>query len=85
MLLALLSHSFNSFFHPGYKNKAMSYEPPYKGVCAAWESAQTGVETCPLACHDCGSCVREIHINGDIPLAIYQYYAMNQDPKSVAK
>ncbi len=34
---------------PGYVDKARSYSPPFDGLCIAWESAQTGVECCPLS------------------------------------
>lgn len=59
--------------------KARSYDPPYKGACMAWESAQTGIETCPASCVGCGSCTREIHINGDVALALASYYWMQKD------
>ena len=29
------------------KQKALSYSPPYAGAMFPWESASTGVETCP--------------------------------------
>lgn len=67
----------------GYENKAQSYSPPYKGLCVAWESAQTGVECCPLACH-CAPCQRELHINGDVALFASQYFAMTGNEISFA-
>ncbi len=37
---SLLEYRINRL--QGYENKALSYNPPYKGLCVAWESAQTG-------------------------------------------
>jgi protein-glucosylgalactosylhydroxylysine glucosidase len=31
----------------GARSKAKSYQPPYNGTMFPWESASTGVETCP--------------------------------------
>lgn len=65
----------------GAVRKAQSYAPhPYKGACFPWESAQVGIETCPAACRACASCTREIHINGDVALAAWQYYVLQPSP-----
>lgn len=48
---------------PGAEFKAKTYTPPYNGTMFPWESAFTGREVCP---HGYGTCLREIHISGDI-------------------
>ena len=62
----------------GASSKAKSYDPPYEGLMFPWESAYTGVETCPLWA-DTG--LREQHISSDIALAIWQYYSITKDLK----
>jgi len=57
----------------GAELKASSYSPPYNGTMFPWESAYSGVETCPLFA-DTG--IREQHINGDISFAIWQEFLM---------
>jgi protein-glucosylgalactosylhydroxylysine glucosidase len=61
---------------PGAASKAKSYDPPYEGLMFPWESAYTGVETCPLWA-DTG--LREQHISSDVALAIWQYYSVSKD------
>jgi protein-glucosylgalactosylhydroxylysine glucosidase len=60
----------------GAASKAKSYDPPYAGLMFPWESASSGVETCPLWA-DTG--LREQHISADIALAIWQYYSVTKD------
>lgn len=60
----------------GAASKAKSYDPPYEGLMFPWESAYTGVETCPLWA-DTG--LREQHISSDVALAIWQYYSVTKD------
>jgi hypothetical protein len=61
---------------PGAQTKAASYDPPYLGACFPWESALTGLETCPSWAP---TGVRELHINGDIAYAVWQFWRVTQD------
>lgn len=56
--------------------KAASYSPPFAGAMFPWESAFSGVETCPIWA---ATGQREDHISGDIALAIWQYWLISQD------
>jgi trehalose/maltose hydrolase-like predicted phosphorylase len=47
--------------------KAASYNSSYQGAMFPWESAASGEETCPAWA---GTGLREIHISGDIALAV---------------
>jgi protein-glucosylgalactosylhydroxylysine glucosidase len=47
--------------------KAASYNSSYQGAMFPWESAASGEETCPVSA---GTGLREIHISGDIALAV---------------
>lgn len=60
----------------GAREKAQSYSPPYSGAMMPWESAETGEETCPSWA---ATGLREIHINGDIPFAVRQFWRVTQD------
>jgi trehalose/maltose hydrolase-like predicted phosphorylase len=60
----------------GAKIKAKSYDPPYEGFMFPWESAFSGVETCPLWA---ASGIREQHISSDISHAVWQYWLMQRD------
>eukprot|EP00053_Salpingoeca_punica_P018798 m.186260 g.186260 ORF g.186260 m.186260 type:complete len:848 (+) comp17508_c0_seq1:163-2706(+) len=54
------------------REKAQSYVGMnYSGAMFPWESAFTGVETCPTTA---GTGLREVHISGDIAFAIMQYW-----------
>lgn len=55
----------------GARAKALSYTPPYSGAMFPWESALTGMETCPTWA---ATGLREIHINGDIAQAVWSFY-----------
>lgn len=66
----------------GARRKAQSYDPPYEGTMFPWESASTGVETCPLWAP---TGLREQHINGDISLAIWQYWLAQKDSAWLSK
>jgi protein-glucosylgalactosylhydroxylysine glucosidase len=61
---------------PGAEEKAQSYSPPYAGTMFPWESAWTGVETCPSWAP---TGTREIHISGDISYAATQLFWMTGD------
>ncbi|KAL1518837.1 hypothetical protein AB1Y20_003114 [Prymnesium parvum] len=61
---------------PFARKKALSYDPPYAGAMFPWESAFSGVETCP-AWADTGQL--EQHISGDIAFAVKQFFAMSRD------
>lgn len=56
--------------------KALTYDPPFAGAMFPWESAFSGVETCPLFA-DTG--LREQHISADISLAVWQYWSVTHD------
>ncbi len=71
---SLVAYRFNRL--DGAYSKAKTYNPPYAGAMFPWESAFTGVETCPLFA-DTG--LREQHISADISLAVWQYYAVTKD------
>jgi hypothetical protein len=60
----------------GARLKAQSYSPPWAGTMFPWESAYSGVETCPTFA---ATGLREDHISGDIAIAIWQYYSVTQD------
>jgi len=61
---------------PGAEAKAASYDPPYSGAMFPWESALTGLEVCPTWA---GTGLREIHINGDIAMAVWAFWRSLQD------
>eukprot|EP01126_Amoeba_proteus_P038187 TRINITY_DN3972_c0_g1_i6.p1 TRINITY_DN3972_c0_g1~~TRINITY_DN3972_c0_g1_i6.p1 ORF type:complete len:488 (+),score=70.62 TRINITY_DN3972_c0_g1_i6:811-2274(+) len=69
----ILEYRFNTL--DGARLKAKSYNPPYQGAMYAWESAFSGIETCPSGG---GTCLREIHIGGDIAFAFAQYATLTQ-------
>lgn len=71
---SLVAYRFNRL--DGAYSKAKTYNPPYDGAMFPWESAFTGVETCPLFA-DTG--LREQHISGDISLAVWQYWSVTKD------
>ena len=60
----------------GAADKAASYTPPFSGNMYPWESAFTGEETCPSWA---ATGLREIHINGDICFAVWQFWRATQD------
>lgn len=62
----------------GAHRKAQSYSPPYSGAMFPWESAFSGVETCPTFA---ATGLREDHISGDISFAIWQQWNLLQDRK----
>ncbi|MDZ8088600.1 MAG: beta-phosphoglucomutase [Nostoc sp. DedQUE12b] len=80
----LLSYRWHTL--PGARRKAAHYR--YKGAMFAWESADTGDEVTPrwaigsdfygedvrIWCRD-----REIHINADIPYAVWNYWQATGD------
>jgi trehalose/maltose hydrolase-like predicted phosphorylase len=47
MVQSLLLYRFNRL--DGARQKAKSYDPPYSGTMFPWESAFSGVETCPTS------------------------------------
>jgi len=55
----------------GARQKAQSYAPPFSGAMFPWEDAFTGEETCPSWA---ATGLREIHINGDIALALWAFW-----------
>lgn len=81
------------FFHPEYalgcflqyrlnhlagaRLKAQSYGLGYQGTMFPWESAASGIETCPTTAP---TGELEQHISGDISLATRQYYYTSGDP-----
>ena len=71
---SLISYRFNRL--AGAREKARSYDPPFAGTMFPWESAYSGVETCPVFA-DTG--LREQHISADISLATWQYWSMTHD------
>ena len=60
----------------GAYSKAKSYSPPYEGAMFPWESAFTGVETCP---EWAATGLREQHISADISLSVWQFYSVTRD------
>lgn len=60
----------------GARMKAQSYSPPWAGTMFPWESAFSGVETCPTFA---ATGLREDHISGDISLGIWQEWCMRKD------
>ncbi|NXS14134.1 PGGHG glucosidase, partial [Neodrepanis coruscans] len=52
-------------------------EQGYRGAKFPWESAATGREVCPEEIYG----AQEIHINGDVLMALEQYYCTTQDQK----
>eukprot|EP01040_Poterioochromonas_malhamensis_P014844 gene14844-16507_t len=71
---SLLTYRYNRM--DGARLKAASYSPPWSGMMFPWESAFSGVETCPTFA---ATGLREDHINGDIAIAIWQEWLMRQD------
>jgi hypothetical protein len=71
---ALLQYRFDRL--AGARQKAQSYSPPFGGAMFPWESAFSGVETCPSWA---ATGQREDHISGDIALAVWQYYLVTRD------
>ncbi len=71
---SLLAYRYNRM--DGARLKAASYSPPWSGMMFPWESAFSGVETCPTFA---ATGLREDHINGDIAIAIWQEWLMRQD------
>lgn len=55
----------------GARQKAKSYNLGYQGTMFPWESAATGIETCPTTAP---TGQLEQHISGDIALAVRQYF-----------
>ncbi|GFR84256.1 acid trehalase-like protein 1 [Elysia marginata] len=53
----------------------------YKGARFPWESAFTGLETCPAEPYG----EREIHINGDVSLMFKQYWQLTHDKSFMAQ
>ena len=64
---------------PGAEQKALSYSPPFSGAMFPWESALTGEEVCPTWA---ATGLREVHINGDISFALWQFWRATQDDSS---
>eukprot|EP01031_Cornospumella_fuschlensis_P033191 gene33192-40158_t len=71
---ALLQYRFDRL--DGARQKAQSYSPPFSGTMFPWESAFSGVETCPSWA---ATGQREDHISGDIALAAWQFWLMSGD------
>lgn len=71
---SLLQYRFDRL--AGAHLKAQSYSPPFQGAMFPWESAFSGVETCPSWA---ATGQREDHISGDIALAVWQYYLVTRD------
>jgi trehalose/maltose hydrolase-like predicted phosphorylase len=69
---SLLEYRFNVKAGAGMK----AQENGYQGMMFPWESAFTGEEVCPSVG---GTCLYEIHINGDIAFAIAQYWWTTHD------
>jgi protein-glucosylgalactosylhydroxylysine glucosidase len=76
MARSLMQYRFDRL--DGAYAKARSYDPPYAGAMFPWESAFSGVETCPLWAP---TGLREQHISADIALAVWQYYSVTGDKK----
>ncbi|OKH16105.1 beta-phosphoglucomutase [Nostoc calcicola FACHB-389] len=86
----LLSYRWHTL--PGARRKATHYR--YKGAMFSWESAVTGDEVTPrwslptdfygedvrIWCRD-----REIHINADIPYAVWNYWQATSDDEWMQK
>ena len=70
--MSLLRYRFDRI--PGAIEKAQSYPPKYNGTMFPWESALTGVETCP-SWADTGT--YEIHISGDIAVAAWRFWQLS--------
>ena len=60
----------------GARLKALTYNPPYNGTMFPWESAYSGVETCPTFA---ATGLREVHISGDISFAVWQEWCMREN------
>lgn len=60
----------------GARQKAKSYNPPFSGTMFPWESAYSGLETCPTFA---STGLREDHISGDIAFAVWQEYCARGD------
>ena len=71
---ALLRYRLNRL--AGARDKAASYSPPFGGAMFPWESALTGEETCPSWA---ATGLREVHINGDIAMAVWAFWRATQD------
>lgn len=71
---SLVDYRFNRL--DGARQKAASYDPPWSGTMFPWESAFSGVETCPLFA---ATGLREDHISGDISFAVWSYYLQTGD------
>ena len=71
---SLLEYRFNRL--DGARDKAKSYSPPFGGAMFPWESAFTGEEVCPSWAP---TGLREIHINGDIAIAAFNFYRSTLD------
>lgn len=72
----LIQYRYNRL--DGAEAKALSYDPPFAGTMFPWESAATGVETCP---DWAPTGAREQHISADISLATWQYWLMQRDER----
>jgi hypothetical protein len=70
----LLAYRFNRL--DGARQKALSYSPPWAGAMFPWESAFSGVETCPTWA---ATGLREDHISADISFAVWQYWLAQRD------
>eukprot|EP00048_Salpingoeca_helianthica_P015014 m.224641 g.224641 ORF g.224641 m.224641 type:complete len:696 (-) comp16518_c0_seq1:156-2243(-) len=68
---SLLQYRFDRIIEA--HEKAQSYPQRYNGAMFPWESAFTGVETCPTWA---GTGLREQHISGDIAFAVQQYFRL---------
>lgn len=68
---SLIDYRFNRL--EGARIKAASYDPPFSGTMFPWESAFSGVETCPTFA---ATGLREDHISGDISFAVWQLWLM---------
>ncbi len=72
--LSLVQYRFNRL--EGARQKALSYSPPFNGTMFPWESAYSGVETCPTFA---ATGLREVHISGDISFAVWQEWCMREN------
>lgn len=63
---------------PGARQKAKEFYRPtvYQGAMFPWESAFSGIETCPTQ-FSMGK--DEIHISGDVAISVWQHYQMTGD------
>ena len=62
---------------PGARAKALSYSGAgYRGAMFPWESAFTGVETCPSWAP---TGLKEVHISADIAVSVWQYWQSTRD------